>query len=181
VTYAQDAGRVLSILSLRPTNYELLSVEIPLDSEDLRAVCREKLAFVAREVDEARADVSILSESAALGVAMKAYGRLGSALSLIGDVAGGIDALEALSQRLPPIAPAGAPDRRWQTLHQMLGILELRRGEQENCVLHHNREMCLFPLSQRGQHTAGDGAGWPWTTSRPTPNTIPRTWRSAGC
>ena len=36
---------------------------------------------------------------------------------------------------------------------ESLGLLQLRRGEQDNCLMHHNREMCLFPLS------AVDGCG----------------------
>lgn len=157
-TYAQGAGRVVSILSRGPTNYELLSVETPGDGEDLRAVCREKRAFIAREVDDAKAGASRVTEATPLGDAVKAYGRLTSALSLMGDFEGAIGALQTLSQRLPPLAAVGTLDPRWLTLQQLLGILELRRGEQDNCVLHHNREMCLFPLSARARHVTGDGA-----------------------
>ena len=40
----------------------------------------------------------------------------------------------------------------------MLAVLNLRRGEIDNCVMHHNREMCLFPLSRAARHQQGDGA-----------------------
>jgi hypothetical protein len=43
-------------------------------------------------------------------------------------------------------------------LEKVLGIAELRRGETENCVSHHNADMCIVPLSSNGCHQLTSGS-----------------------
>ena len=43
-------------------------------------------------------------------------------------------------------------------LEKILGIAQMRRGENENCVLHHHAEMCVLPLSPEAQHTRVSGS-----------------------
>ena len=62
----------------------------------------------------------------------------------------------AISDRLE--ADPRAPRERRAMALEALGLLHLRRGELDNCVMHHDREMCLFPLSRNAAHRTGDGA-----------------------
>ncbi len=86
-----------------------------------------------------------------------AYARLGGVLSFSGDMAGAIRAFETIGERMVADPQAMAAGRLGNVL-AALGILNLRRGEIDNCVMHHNREMCLFPLSRAARHQQGDGA-----------------------
>ena len=156
--YAQEAGAMRSILSVGPTSADLLGRELEVDGEDLAAICQAKRAFVQKEREEAVAGVAALAASTPLQDEVLARARLGSILSFTGDIAGAIGAFEGLTPRLPPDPPPGAARRYRGILDQVLGTLQLRRGEQDNCLMHHNREMCLFPLSARARHNAGDGS-----------------------
>jgi hypothetical protein len=156
--YQQDPSRVGSKPALNPTNSELLTSEIDVDSNDLGAVCEGKKAFVADEVAAARNAVAALPKTAPLPETMSAYARLGGALSFVGDFPGAIQAFSTIASRLEDLPPSPMKTARLAMAREALGILNLRRGEIENCVMHHNREMCLFPLSPEARHTVGDGA-----------------------
>jgi tetratricopeptide (TPR) repeat protein len=43
-------------------------------------------------------------------------------------------------------------------LEKVLGVAELRRGEVENCLHHHNVHMCILPLGPDGQHALRAGS-----------------------
>ncbi|HUG52658.1 MAG TPA: CRTAC1 family protein, partial [Vicinamibacteria bacterium] len=45
-----------------------------------------------------------------------------------------------------------------QHLDRILGVLQLRRGELENCVHDHNEARCIFPIRGRGRHQEPSGA-----------------------
>ena len=156
--FAQDTSALRAIVSVGPTNLDLLGQEVEADGEDLSAVCRATTAFIDRERQAAQAAVAALPAGAPLLDIVPARARLGSILSFTGDIAGAIAAFEALDPLLPPDPPPGAARHYRGLLDQMLGILHLRQGEQDNCLLHHNREMCLFPLSAKARHHAGEGA-----------------------
>ena len=48
--------------------------------------------------------------------------------------------------------------RMHHRLQIFLGLAYLRLGEQDNCILNHNTESCLFPISGAGAHAAPRGA-----------------------
>ncbi len=43
-------------------------------------------------------------------------------------------------------------------MRQLLALSYLRLGEQENCLLHHGQESCLFPIRGSGIHEIKRGA-----------------------
>ncbi|MDQ3650014.1 MAG: CRTAC1 family protein [Acidobacteriota bacterium] len=43
-------------------------------------------------------------------------------------------------------------------MRQLLAIAYLRQGEQENCLLNHNRESCIYPIRLGGQHQLKRGS-----------------------
>jgi hypothetical protein len=155
--YRQETGRLGSRPALSPTNADLLTLDVPVDANDLAAVCRAKKQMLSDEIDAARAAVGALPATARLPELMMAHARLGGVLSFTGDMAGAIQAFKAISDRLE-VDPSPAAQARLAMALEALGILHLRRGELDNCVMHHNREMCLFPLSRAARHQSGDGA-----------------------
>ena len=155
--YRQDPSRIGSRPAFNPTNNDLLIYDVPVDSNDLAAVCEAKKSLVANEVESARATVKALPAAASLPDLVSAHGRLGGALSFTGDVAGAIEAFEVIHERMQAEPPSAMRAIRLGMAMEALGILNLRRGEQENCVMHHNREMCLFPLSPAAWHKESDG------------------------
>ena len=64
-------------------------------------------------------------------------------------------ALEALTSLDPLVA--GNPQGE-QQLHELRAITYLRIGEQENCLVMHGQNMCLFPMQGRGAHRLPEGA-----------------------
>ncbi len=156
-TFAEEVEAIWAVLSVGPTDLRLLSQEIDIETDDLAAVCRSKKQLLDRQLEEARAQVAALPEQAPLPEVIRAHAALTSVLSLRGDMSAAIREIEQLALRLPPPASPGV--KSYQDIkEQVLGILELRRGEVDNCLLHHNREMCLFPLSEAARHRVGDGA-----------------------
>ncbi len=173
--YAEDSEAIWAKLSLGPTDPKLLSLEIDVDTEDLAAICASKTRLIDDRLQAARAQVVALAPGAHPSDVIPAYAELTSVLSLKGEMAEAIKAVDSLVQRLPTEAPAGQKSYR-DIMHQVLGILELRRGEVDNCFHspgqtqhphpaagqtqhpHRHREMCLFPLSEAAQHRVGDGA-----------------------
>jgi len=157
VEYAKDSEEVWSVISVGPTRYELMGHEIDVDTEDLAAVCRAKRRLIDDQLRDARTKVAALPVGAPPPEVIDAYDDVVSVLSLKGEMADAIKVVEALAQRLPGEAPESELSHR-DILHHVLGILELRRGEVENCLEHHNREMCLFPLSEAARHRLDGGA-----------------------
>ncbi|HEX6737298.1 MAG TPA: VCBS repeat-containing protein, partial [Vicinamibacteria bacterium] len=158
VEYGANVAPTRAVLTVGPTSVDLLGREVEADAEDLQAVCRARKALFEQELGEARAALQALPADATLPDIVMARARLGSILSFNGDIAGAITAFEGLTPHIPAEPPPGAARRYRGILDEVLGTLELRRGETDNCLMHHNREMCLFPLSPRARHQSGDGA-----------------------
>jgi hypothetical protein len=155
--YARDSEEVWSVISVGPTRYELLGHEIDVDTEDLAAVCRAKRRLIDDQLRDARAKVAALPPEAPPAQVIDAHSSVVSVLSLKGEMVEAIREVGIVAERLPSQAPGA--ERSYQDIrHHVLGIFELRRGEVENCLHHHNREMCLFPLSEAARHRLDDGA-----------------------
>lgn len=156
VRYAQESDQIWAVLSEGPTDSRLLSMEVDVDTEDLAAVCRSKKQLIDEMLQRTRSMIDALPSGPAPPEKLVAlYAELVSLLSFRGDMAEAIREVENLMERLAVDASSG---RYRDTMHLVLGMLELRRGEVENCMQHHNAEMCLFPLSDAARHRAGDGA-----------------------
>jgi hypothetical protein len=155
--YAQDPERVWAVFSVGPTDLRMLSLEVDVETDDLTAICQSKRRLLDNQLRGARAKLAALPPGAPLPQVIQAQSHLTSMLSLKGEMAQAIRGIEGLRERLPPAA-AGESGSHQDVTDRFLGILELRRGEVDNCVQHHNREMCLFPLSEAARHRVGDGA-----------------------
>ncbi len=156
--FGQDSQDIWAVISVGPTDSRLLSMEVDVDTEDLAAICRSKQRLIEGKLQATRAQVAALPPEADPQALIGPYGDLISLLSFEGEMAAAIQAVGALVERLP--APVPTDQRSYRdTMHLVLGLLELRRGEVDNCLRHHHREMCLFPLSEAARHKNEDGAG----------------------
>jgi hypothetical protein len=154
--YAEEPDKVWAVLSVGPTDLRRLSLEVDVDTESLTGICRSKRELAADGIRDARTRLATLPPEAGVTEVIQAHSNLTSVLSAQGDMAGAIESLEALDRRLQA-QPAATVGDQPALLKRFLGILELRRGEIENCLNDHNREMCLFPLSEAARHRRGDG------------------------
>jgi hypothetical protein len=158
VEFQQESGRMGSKPAVNPTAAQLLGLDVPVDGNDLAAVCDVKTRLIAGEIEAARAAADALPATAPLQDLVNAYGRLSGALAFTSDMAGAIKALEVIEARLQKEPPSAAQATKLGTAMEALGILQLRRGELDNCLMHHNAQMCIFPLSPKAVHTTGDGS-----------------------
>jgi hypothetical protein len=79
----------------------------------------------------------------------------GEALLLEGDTAAAIEVLEEARRAARKSGLGAAVERDISTL---LTTAYLRAGEQQNCLLHHGAESCLFPIRGSGIHGIKDGS-----------------------
>ncbi len=157
IQYSEASEDIWALLSVGPTDARLLSQEIDVDTEDLEAICQSKQRLIDTQLSTARAKVRSLPLEASPQEMVRAYAAFTGVLSLRGELEEAIQELELLAGKLP--APASSGQHRYHdVLDQFLGILQLRRGEVDNCLDHHHREMCLFPLSEAAQHDLDLGA-----------------------
>ena len=154
--YAVDSEEIWAVLSVGPTDSRLLSMEIDVDTQDLAAICRSKERLIDDKLAAAHAKAAALPAGAAPPSLIAAYGDLVSLLSFRGEMTAAIRAVGDLIGKLSAQTPG---DSRYRDVtDRVLGMLELRRGEVENCLHHHHAEMCIFPLSEAARHVADDGA-----------------------
>ena len=98
-----------------------------------------------------------LTQSLDLRTELKARVALADALLRAGDSAAAVTELETLRSAMQDkgILPAAYFQKE---LRQLLGVSYLRLGEQENCLLNHNGESCLFPIRGSGIHQLKRGS-----------------------
>ncbi|MDH3745891.1 MAG: CRTAC1 family protein [Acidobacteriota bacterium] len=155
--YAQKLEDIWVVLSVGLTDAQLLSIEVDVDTEDLTAICRSKTRLADSQLRAARSKVEALHPEAPFPEVIQAHKALIGVHAMRGEMDESIEVLNSLARQVPP-AQDGAERYLRDIVNRSLGILELRRGEVENCLHHHHREMCLFPLSEAARHRFGDGA-----------------------
>ncbi len=98
-----------------------------------------------------------LKQSPDLRTELKARIALADALLRAGDSAAAVTELETLRSLMQDksILPAAYFQKE---LRQLLGVSYLRLGEQENCLLNHSAESCLFPIRGSGVHQLKRGS-----------------------
>ncbi len=74
-----------------------------------------------------------------------------------GDSAGAVKQMELIRKKCAELAVKLGPSSERQ-LRDLLALSYLRLGEQENCVQHHSRNSCIFPITGTGIHTEKRGA-----------------------
>ncbi|MEM7352238.1 MAG: FG-GAP-like repeat-containing protein [Acidobacteriota bacterium] len=134
--YARDAEEIQAILAVGPTETTLLTLEVDVDTSDLQAICRSKRRLIEADLERVQAAVTSLPATAPVDQLIHHHSEAISTLSLEGQLDEAIATVEALVAKLPP-APPDAERSHVDVMHQVLGILELRRGEVDNCLNSH--------------------------------------------
>jgi hypothetical protein len=88
---------------------------------------------------------------------LKARLALADALLKAGESAAAIEELDSLRKVMAEKGIIPAPFFT-KEIRQLMAIASLRLGEQENCVLDHNHESCIFPLRAQAEHKLKRGA-----------------------
>ena len=82
----------------------------------------------------------------------------GYSLLVHGDAAGAEQRFREVKQGIGR-EPSLADDHQlYRLVREYLAIACLRRGEQDNCVMHHTSQSCLLPIRGTGMHSAQSGA-----------------------
>jgi hypothetical protein len=87
------------------------------------------------------------------------YERVGRLAAYSGDMERAISSLESAYRSLNQVAdflPNGSQIKL--TMEEEIGVAYMKLGEQQNCRLNHNAEMCIIPLSVQGQHKLKTGS-----------------------
>jgi hypothetical protein len=87
------------------------------------------------------------------------YERVGNLAAYNGDMETAIKNLEAAYLRLTEsidFYPNGQKAKLF--LEEEIGVAYMKLGEQQNCRLNHNAQMCIVPLSVQGQHKLTTGS-----------------------
>lgn len=84
-------------------------------------------------------------------------GTLAQEMIYAGDTEEAIDILEGLRQQLED-SNQQIQQRFTENVLDLLALAYLRLGEQQNCILNHSAESCLFPIRGEGIHTLTTGS-----------------------
>ncbi len=159
---ATGAGNYQIVLEVSG-RVEITRALIRPDPLDLKAICAAKQTAESSALNSAESYVNSLEKASdkkryRLEIA-RLHQEIGQLYAYRGNMAKAIEHFEATYQGLLlslPEHPEYAADKAY--LEEILGIAQLRRGELDNCVHHHNAEMCLFPLSRNAQHQIPKGS-----------------------
>ncbi|MGH9799753.1 MAG: FG-GAP repeat domain-containing protein, partial [Blastocatellia bacterium] len=135
------------------------------DPLDLKSICSakqdaERRAFLSAEGYLSALEKSVEANRHQLEI-VQLHNELGQLWSYRGDMTKAIEhfaAARATLVKALPSHPEYSEDLVY--LDEILGVVNLRKGELDNCVHNHNAETCIFPLSKQAEHklTAGSSA-----------------------
>ncbi len=133
------------------------------DPLDLRSICAAKQEAERRAFVSAESYLSSLqraSDTRPFQLEMASlHNELGQLHAYRGEMGKAIMQFESAYQiLLSNLArhPEFASDKPY--FEEILGMANLRSGEVDNCLHHHNAETCIFPLSRAAQHRQTAGA-----------------------
>jgi hypothetical protein len=68
------------------------------------------------------------------------------------------EAARLFDQVIQSVPTLGEINEKTKGIYEILAIAHMRIGEQENCILNHSGESCLFPIQGKGVHTKQEGS-----------------------
>jgi hypothetical protein len=126
----------------KPPNYQ----------QDLKVNCEAHVRAVIGGIQQLEADLAALSPGSP--ERQQSHYALAQMYSFQGNPTKAIQQFQAAYDIHPTIMVRGEE----VGLEKILGVAELRRGESENCVYHHNAQMCIVPLSSDACHKQMTGS-----------------------
>jgi hypothetical protein len=180
VVAASEAGRnenlVFSKQAIQPAalNYQLVTSVIgdsevegffrrfpkpPGYEQDLKLVCESRHGAIEAGILQLQSDLATTAAAqVAIEEANDAEMRTHYALAQVFSYQGKIEKAIEHFQGAYDLAAASGVKEYQLSLEKVLGIAELRRGERDNCLHHHNASMCVLPLRREAQHRLTSGS-----------------------
>jgi len=138
-------------------------LEVPPPGADLAGICAARkeaeasaLSATRRYLDELEAAPAPGRDVAAIAHAHEELGQLFAYQGRIDPAIAEMEEAYRIVSEDPPRDPVFVAVRGY--LEAALGVLQLRRGELENCVHDHNAARCIFPIRGPGQHGQPSGS-----------------------
>jgi len=138
-------------------------LEIPPPGADLAAICAARreaeasaLSATQRYLTELEASPADRRDLAAIAHAHQELGQIFAYQGRMDRAIAEVEAAHRIVSADPPRDPAFVAARGY--LEEVLGVLQLRRGELENCVHDHNAARCIFPIRGPGEHGQPSGS-----------------------
>src|SRR5260221_1751462 len=138
-------------------------LDIPPPGADLQQICDARKEAGAAALSATERDLAGLEAAPPgrrdLSAIAHAHQELGQLFAYDGRMDRAIAEMEAaygIVSKDPPGDPSFVGARAF--LEAVLGVLQLRRGELENCVHDHNAARCIFPIRGPGQHGQPSGS-----------------------
>ena len=134
------------------TGFFLRLPKPPTYQQDLKVNCEVHLTAVVGGIQQLEIDLAALQPGSPQK--QQTHYILGQMYSFQGNPRKAIQQFQMAYDIHPSITVNGSE----VGLEKILGIAELRRGESENCVYHHNAQMCIVPLSSDACHKLPSGS-----------------------
>jgi FG-GAP-like repeat len=157
------AGRYQIVMEVSGRAELARFLEIPPPGAELAAVCSARkeaeafaLSATQRYLQDLEAAPAGARDEAAIAHAHEELGQLFAYQGRMPEAIAEMEAAYRIVSADPPRDPAFVAVRGY--LEAALGVLQLRRGELENCVHDHNAARCIFPIRGPGQHGEPSGA-----------------------
>jgi hypothetical protein len=141
--------------------FELSRFRSPVGG-DLKAICEERREAVSVSIPAMEAYLAPLLAAPAdkrrTSDLVRAHHDLGQLWAYQGRMEKAIPELEAALGALLGSDRDRASPKAEAHLRTVLGVLQLRRGELENCVHDKNASRCIFPIAGEGEHSLTSGS-----------------------
>jgi tetratricopeptide (TPR) repeat protein len=157
-----------------PLNYQLVTSVIgdsevegffrrfpkpPGYEQDLKLVCESRHRAIEAGILQLQSELAAMPPAQATvqetnDTKMRAHYALAQVFSYQGEMEKAIEHFQAAYD----LAAASGVKEYQLSLEKVLGIAELRRGELDNCLHHHNASMCVLPLRREAQHRLTSGS-----------------------
>ena len=113
---------------------------------------------IFRNAERAQMQQQLLADAPSLRDSILVSFNLGVELLLSGHTRRAIDTFEFVRRELRQAAYDPDNRRRLRDVTALLGLSYLRLGEQENCILKHSTDSCIFPIESAGVHQLQEGS-----------------------
>jgi hypothetical protein len=179
VVAESETGRYMNVVGPRqaiqpaPLNYQLVTSVIgdsevegffrrfpkpPGYEQDLKLVCECRHRAIEAGILQLKSELTVAAAQVAIEEANDAKMRTHYALAQVFSYQGEMEKAIEHFQGAYDLAAASGVKEYQLSLEKVLGIAELRRGERDNCLHHHNASMCVLPLRREAQHRLTSGS-----------------------
>ena len=156
---SQNQDLVTEVSGGYEAQYFFQRLDKPADwNQNLQVICDLKQRAVAQAISRLESNLIGLKsqnlEQSHAETAVTRHQTLAQLYAFKGETGKAIEHFEEARR----IALSKGLDEFALELDQKLGIAQMRRAEDENCVKNHHARSCIFPIGPEGQHSLGAGS-----------------------